>query len=70
MIIINNYFRLIILHLPLQKQSMNKLRFFLSILGFLVAGSLFSQRTLNPIQENNGFNTIQNDGRNYGKIIW
>ncbi len=69
MIIINNYFRLIILHLPLQKQSMNKLRFFLSILGFLVAGSLFSQRTLNPIQENNGFNTIQNDTlRNTGEI--
>ncbi|WP_158839148.1 putative porin [Polaribacter sp. L3A8] len=48
---------------------MNKFRLFLSILGFLVVSSLFSQRTFNPIQENNDFNSIENDSvRNTGEI--
>ena len=73
MIIINDYFRLIILHLLLQKHSMNKSLFFLSILVFFVANTMFSQRTINSNQKGNGFNNlnnIQNDTlRNTGDII-
>ena len=63
-IIINDYFRFIILHLPLLYQPMNKSLFFLSILIFFIVGSVFSQKTLRSIgagNNSNTFNVQQND---------
>ena len=55
--------------MPLQKQSMNKSLFFLSILVFLVTNTLFSQRSISSLKNQNGYNNIENDTlRNTGEI--
>ena len=57
MIIINDYFRFIILHLLLQKQSMNKSLLSLSILVFFCVNSLFSQlSTISGDQNGRAYN--------------
>ena len=70
MIIISDYFRFIILHLSLQRQSMNKSLFLFSILVFLSGNVLFSQVFDKPIRkksledpENIAF-SMQNDSLN------
>ena len=75
MIIISDYFRLIILHLSLQRQSMNKSLLLFSILIFLSGNVLFSQVLDKPVRkksledlENIPF-SMQNDSiRNSGEI--
>ena len=51
MIIISDYFRLIILHLSLQRQSMNKSLLLFSILIFLSGNALFSQVFDKPVRK-------------------
>ena len=51
MIIISDYFRLIILHLSLQRQSMNKSLLLFSILIFLSGNVLFSQVFDKPVRK-------------------
>ena len=51
MIIISDYFRLIILHLSLQRQSMNKSLLLFSILIFLSGNVLFSQVLDKPVRK-------------------
>ena len=75
MIIISDYFRLIILHLSLQRQSMNKSLLLFSILIFLSGNVLFSQVFDKPVRkksletlEKTPF-SMQNDSiRNSGEI--
>ena len=75
MIIISDYFRLIILHLSLQRQSMNKSLLLFSILIFLSGNVLFSQVLDKPVRkksletlEKTPF-SMQNDSiRNSGEI--
>ena len=48
---------------------MNKSLFFLSILVFLVTNTLFSQRSISSLKNQNGYNNIENDTlRNTGEI--
>ena len=72
MLIINNYFHFIILHLPLEQRTMNKSLFFSLILTLFIANTLFSQRPMKLNQKINGLNLAtnnQNDSiNNYEEI--
>ena len=72
MIIINNYFRFIILHLRLKRLTMNKSLFFSLLLTFFIANALFSQRPMKLGQKLNGFNsggnTQENTNTNSGEV--
>ena len=72
MIIINNYFRFIILHLRLKRLTMNKSLFFSLLLTFFIANALFSQRPMKLGQKLNGFNsggnTQENANTNSGEV--
>lgn len=64
MVLINNYFRFIILHLPIERLTMNKSLLFSVILTLFTVSILFCQRPMELGQKLNGFNSRGNNQDN------